>query len=84
MSYMFRCSRTHDIPEDSCTLLFPGMYANFELEQSMRDEYDTGSLAIPSLYFKYFCHVEQQLTLFFLPSCGNSVLYCVLSGLLVA
>ena len=34
----------HEIPEDSRTLLFPGMYANFELEQSMRDEYDTGWL----------------------------------------
>jgi len=37
-----RCSRMHEIPEDSCTLLFPGMYANFELEHSMRDDYDTG------------------------------------------
>jgi len=48
---LWRCSRTHDIPEDSCTLLFPGMYANFELEQSMRDEYDTGLFAFLQFYF---------------------------------
>ena len=47
---VFSCSRTHDIPDDSCTLLFPGMYANFELEQSMRDEYDTGLCHFSSLY----------------------------------
>ena len=50
MSVVFSCSRTHDIPDDSCTLLFPGMYANFELEQSMRDEYDTGLCHFSSLY----------------------------------
>lgn len=39
----------HEVPEDSSTLLFPGMFANFGLEQSMRDEYDTGWL-VSSLF----------------------------------
>jgi len=45
----------HDIPEDSCTLLFPGMYANFELEQSMRDEYDTGWLVSSPFQIVLYC-----------------------------
>ena len=28
----------------SSTLLIPGMYSHYELEQSMLDEYDTGNL----------------------------------------
>lgn len=41
----FSCSRSHNISmDDSCTLLFPGMYSHFEFDQSMHDEYDTGKL----------------------------------------
>ncbi|XP_064614994.1 U2 small nuclear ribonucleoprotein auxiliary factor 35 kDa subunit-related protein 2-like isoform X2 [Liolophura sinensis] len=35
-----RCSRAHPEPEDCTTLLFPGMYSSFVLEQTLRDEYD--------------------------------------------
>ncbi|XP_013416377.1 U2 small nuclear ribonucleoprotein auxiliary factor 35 kDa subunit-related protein 1 [Lingula anatina] len=36
-----RCSRSHPFPDSSVTLLFPGMYTHFGLQESMRDEYDT-------------------------------------------
>ena len=42
--YFYRCSRAHPHPESSCTLLLPGMFTNFDLEQSLRDEYDQGEL----------------------------------------
>lgn len=35
------CKRAHTVPETSSTLLFPGMFTNFELEQSFRDEFDS-------------------------------------------
>ena len=41
--WCFRCSRAHPDPEVNNTLLFPGMYVNFKLEQTFCDEYDTGS-----------------------------------------
>ncbi len=37
-----RCSRAHDKPDSSTTILVPGMYNHYELEQSLIDEYDTG------------------------------------------
>ena len=41
------------------------MYANFELEQSMRDEYDTGLSSFFHRFSEVVCHIEQhQLTLF--------------------
>ncbi|XP_067669548.1 U2 small nuclear ribonucleoprotein auxiliary factor 35 kDa subunit-related protein 2-like [Haliotis asinina] len=36
-----RCSRSHTYPESSCTIMLPGMFANFRLEQSLVDENDT-------------------------------------------
>lgn len=35
------CKRAHNVPETSTTILFPGMFAHFELEQSFRDEFDS-------------------------------------------
>ena len=36
-----RCSRFHDLPESSQTLLFPNMYSHFQLDQGLFDEYDS-------------------------------------------
>ncbi|KAK3594908.1 hypothetical protein CHS0354_020565 [Potamilus streckersoni] len=35
-----RCSRAHPYPEVSRTLMFPGMYNHFELQQGLMEEYD--------------------------------------------
>ncbi|KAL3846914.1 hypothetical protein ACJMK2_017862 [Sinanodonta woodiana] len=35
-----RCSRGHPYPEVSRTLMFPGMYNHFELQQGLMEEYD--------------------------------------------
>nr|XP_001920562.1 U2 small nuclear ribonucleoprotein auxiliary factor 35 kDa subunit-related protein 2 isoform X1 [Danio rerio]XP_021335623.1 U2 small nuclear ribonucleoprotein auxiliary factor 35 kDa subunit-related protein 2 isoform X1 [Danio rerio] len=36
-----RCSRKHDHPASSCTLMVRGMFVSFGMEQSRRDDYDT-------------------------------------------
>uniref|UniRef100_A0AAY4C783 C3H1-type domain-containing protein n=1 Tax=Denticeps clupeoides TaxID=299321 RepID=A0AAY4C783_9TELE len=36
-----RCSRKHDHPASSGTLMIRGMFVNFGMEQSRRDDYDT-------------------------------------------
>ncbi|KAJ8030484.1 U2 small nuclear ribonucleoprotein auxiliary factor 35 kDa subunit-related protein 1 [Holothuria leucospilota] len=36
-----RCSRSHPDPGVTCTVLLKGMYSNFAMEQSFRDEFDT-------------------------------------------
>ncbi|XP_050402426.1 U2 small nuclear ribonucleoprotein auxiliary factor 35 kDa subunit-related protein 1 [Patella vulgata] len=35
------CSRSHDYPEESKTVLIPGMFSHFRLDQTLIDEYDT-------------------------------------------
>ncbi|KAK6195831.1 hypothetical protein SNE40_001179 [Patella caerulea] len=35
------CSRSHDYPEESKTVLIPGMFSHFRLDQALIDEYDT-------------------------------------------
>ena len=40
-NFATRCSRAHPHPAISTTLMFPGMYSSYAIEQSFRDEYDT-------------------------------------------
>ncbi|ESO86446.1 hypothetical protein LOTGIDRAFT_235470 [Lottia gigantea] len=35
------CSRTHEYPAESNTVLLPGMFSHFRLDQTLIDEYDT-------------------------------------------
>lgn len=36
-----RCSRGHNRPDDSSTILIKGMYSHFSIDQTARDDYDT-------------------------------------------
>lgn len=38
---MVRCSRNHLKPMSSCTMLIPGMYSHFSIDQSLHDEFDS-------------------------------------------
>ena len=45
---LIRCSRAHAYVERSCTLLFPGMYSHFELDQGLRDDMNSGTTSTPT------------------------------------
>lgn len=39
--FIIRCSRKHDHPSSSSTLMIRSMFVTFAMEQSRRDDYDT-------------------------------------------